>query len=119
MPSESDFRKWLVPGLEAVNADVTRNVASVVSRPGLPDLTIVHKWWIGFIEVKGEKTALRKAQQLVMRGMNKRRPGSAYIIRAPGIIESEEGKILGHFTSCRELLEKLQTLTEYIPTNET
>lgn len=110
--AESKFRRKIVKELERHNAVVIPYVAHMRNRPGVPDCHVIHKWWSGWIEFKDVSTALRKDQQLVMREMNRRVPATAFIVRAPGIVESEELKELFRFESVREMLEGIAAIKQ-------
>jgi hypothetical protein len=80
-------------------------VASKMQPPGWPDRIVVHKGWTGFIEFKGESTAVRPVQVVVMRNLRKRGK-IVYLAREPGILyDPIDCRVVGYFNCGSELLE--------------
>ena len=63
------------------------------------------------LEFKDTGTALEPQQARMIREINKRRAGAAYVVRAPGTVEDADGVVLGSFTSALGLLKILCQLT--------
>ena len=72
---------------------------------GWPDRLVVSCEWIGLLEFKGVKTAVRPLQRVIIRELRKRGP-YAFIAREPGELWDDE-VLLGRFTTGRELLKML------------
>lgn len=67
-----------------------------------------HPAWHGWLEFKGARTALTAKQRIVLRRLNERVPGSAYVVRYPDRIENERGDLLATFDEPGQLLEALR-----------
>lgn len=109
--SEKEFTARLTRGLRDCNAVVCVIHQTRYSTPGTPDRYVVHRRWHGMLEFKDDDTKLRPDQRVVIREMNRRRPGSALVVRAPGVVEDEAGGRLGTFTTALELLAILEALS--------
>lgn len=110
MAGEIAYTKLMCNELELINAIVIPYSASMRNRPGTPDRIIVHAYWMGFLEFKGEKTPIKKNQELTIKEMNKRQPGCAFIVRKPGVVEDHIGNWLGSFKTAKELIVLLVEL---------
>lgn len=65
----------------------------------------MHKHWTGFIEFKGEGTAVRPVQVVVLRNLRKRGK-VAYLAREPGILyDPLDYREVGNFSCGAELLD--------------
>lgn len=107
---------FAVVGGAAQRSDSREERAPVVmQQPGWPDRYVHHKYWAGWLEIKGEKTRVTDLQAKVMRELNNRRPGSAFVLRLPGLIESESGETLADLSGFEwtgiELIRALHALT--------
>src|SRR5580765_53190 len=109
--TEAQFTSKICKGLEAMGAFVFAIVGGNMQRPGMPDRYVHHMRWQGFLEFKGEHGTVSQIQKYTINHLNKIVPGSAYIIRAPNIIEDISGDVVGHFDSANDLLLKLQEFT--------
>lgn len=103
---ESKWTADLRHDLELAGAVVLPYVASAHAS-GWPDRIIWHPLWRGFAEFKGAKTPVAPRQKMNMSSLDRRRPGTAVVLRYPGVCESPTGEVLFEFAQARELLEKL------------
>jgi hypothetical protein len=102
---EIKWTKKICKELEAQGAMIFPIVASRMQPPGWPDRIIVHKNWTGFIEFKGESTAIRPVQVVVMRNLRKRGK-IVYLAREPGILyDPYDYRVVGDFGSAAAMLE--------------
>lgn len=104
---ESKFTKRITEELRRCNAVVCVIHQSTFSTPGTPDRYVCHAWWHGMLEFKGEKTMLKPHQRRMIKQLNMRRRNSALVVRAPGTLEDEQGRVKGHFTTGWDLLRLL------------
>lgn len=103
---EIKFTRKICKELERVNGMIIPYVASMRNMPGVPDRYLVHKHWSGWLEFKGVHTKLQLNQKLVMRKMRER-GCPAFVVREPGVVETEEGEILGEFVNVTQLIQIL------------
>ena len=108
--TESEWTRRVCKEMEQSGAVVRSIVARKRQAPGWPDRWIGHPWWHGHLEFKGAETRLTKLQEIVIRRIVARRPGTAYVVRFPGILEDHEGVKLGDFTGGLGLLILLKRL---------
>ena len=120
--NESDWTRIVCN--TARSGEVFAAVGGVVSTPqahvqaismqqsGWPDRHIIHRHWIGWLEFKSRRK-LRLNQKLIIKDINSRRPGTAYVVHYPGIIENHDGVACHEFEENGEgLLACLQELYE-------
>jgi hypothetical protein len=101
---EIQWTKKICKELEACGAMIFPIVASRMQPPGWPDRIVVHKNWHGFIEFKGEHTAVRPVQAVVMKNLRKRGK-LVYIAREPGLlIDPYDSRVVGEFDSGSAML---------------
>jgi hypothetical protein len=93
---ETDFAKKITKNLRNCNALVLSVVGNRMQQNSWPDIYVAHKYWIGWIEFKGEKTKLRKDQAMLLEELWKRGV-EAYVVRCPNLIESYTGNSLETF----------------------
>lgn len=105
---ESPWTRVMCKQMRMCNAKVIAIVASSMQEPGLPDRLIWHKYWHGFLEFKGSKTAVTGEQTSKIRELNGRVPDSAYVVREPDRIENCCGILVARFDGTGSGL--LQTL---------
>lgn len=105
---ESEFKRRVLDGVTRCNGMVFHIVASMMQEPGWPDEYIQHRYWRGFLEFKGKNTRLSAKQKIIIRELNERCPGSAYVVRYPDRIENEKGELIVNFDgSGQDLVQKL------------
>ena len=78
---ESKLSSAITRYVKSRNGMVLHNVAGDYRPAGWPDLSIVHTYWSGFIEVKGPKTKLAALQERMLRDIDTRWPGHAVVVR--------------------------------------
>lgn len=103
---EIRFTKNVCNDLRHHGAFVFAIVGGGMQTPGLPDRYVHHHLWCGFLEFKGDDTILRPLQVHTLKSLNEKRPGTAYVIRAPNRIESPTGDLLDTFVNALDLLKK-------------
>ena len=108
---EHDFTKWLKQELVEDGAVMVPMVAGHMTS-GWPDRLVYHRLWHGLLEIKARAGRLRADQRANLRRLRERRPGHAFVVREPGVIEDEAGNVCGTFTSGAELIALLVQLTE-------
>lgn len=117
---EIKFTKTLCDGIVACNGVVIPYTASMRSRPGVPDRHIIHRYWWGWLEMKDDDGRLSQLQRSIIKQMNDRQPGSAFVIRRAaccgpkeviGTIEDCDGTVLAEFSGVVEMLKDLRELT--------
>lgn len=118
--SEIPYTRTICDLLRNHNAEIIPYVASERNRPNVPDRIIWHRYWHGFIEFKGVDTAIRPGQRILINELNKRVPGSAFVVRAAtlvktnpaGFIQTSDGVTLAEFVTVLEMLHDLRELTK-------
>lgn len=115
--TESPWTKRVCDELRKCNALVFSLIAQRAGEAGWPDRYVCHKLWSGWLEFKGNATKLKRKQAFVIRELNVRQPGSAFIIRKDGskddgggIIEDHEERLMLRFKNSKDLLKKLLLL---------
>lgn len=108
-PTEAKWTASMRDELEQCGAVVVPYVASAHAS-GWPDRIVWHPKWRGWIEFKGEKTQVAKRQKANIATLNRRRPGTAVIVRYPGICYDFNEVELFRFSNGRMLIEKLAEL---------
>lgn len=109
--TEPEWTRKICGGLERLGCVVLPLVAGRMQQPGWPDRYVCSTrgdWWLEF---KGERTAVRRIQQMRMDVLNKRVPGKAYVVRQPDRIEDPSGALLATFRDAKELIDQLALLT--------
>lgn len=109
-------REWtanLRKELELAGAIIVPIIAGPMSS-GWPDRIIWHKLWRGFAEIKGAQTRVTPQQRRNLQSLDRRRPGTAVVLRYPGICEDPLGSVQFEFKSARDLLEQLNALEEVL-----
>lgn len=104
---ETIFTARVTKEMRACNALVYPIIACEQTPPGYPDRVVWHTYWQGWLEFKAEHTCLGIHQAHVIRELNRRKAGSAYVVREAGgaiRIEDEQGAVLGEVGNGRELL---------------
>lgn len=110
--TESKWTRKICCEMEECNAIVTAMVASMMQQPGIPDRHVCHAHWGGWLEFKGERTRLTDVQKIFVREQNRRRPGTAFVVRAPDRIEDHEGVLVSYFDGTgHDLVLKLGELS--------
>lgn len=115
---ECAWTRSICQKLEAHGCKVRSIVASRMQQPGWPDRWVTHRLWHGHLEFKGEDTVLTALQRIVIRDINLRQPGTAFVVRCAqkpnwpeaGRIEDHDGKVLHEFDNVRGLLAGLHHL---------
>jgi len=79
--TESAQTRELCRELEALGAITHAQVANQFSSPGWPDRYIIHPLWHGHLEFKAYNGSVTPLQAKVIRDLNARVPGSAYVVR--------------------------------------
>jgi len=108
---EGQWTRKVCASLKKCNAVIFACVAQAMQEPGWPDRWICHRRWRGWLEFKGVNTRLSAIQRKKIDDLNARQPGSAYVVRQPGIVEDTKGNELARFTTAVELLKILEELT--------
>lgn len=114
--NESKWTREICGELHRNNAMVHAIVGTMMQAAGWPDRYVAHTLWQGYLEFKGEKTELKKHQAIILRELNKRRPGLAYVVRYPNRIEDYNGNLVKRFHGTGADL--LHTLNEITPAAE-
>ena len=116
--SESEWTSRLMAGVKECGGLVLPVVAHKRGEPGWPDRMVIHKRWMGFVEVKVDGRMLTTLQRIRIRDICSRRPLGAVVARrmqfAPGkfIIEDEVCNMLAEFDgSGQDLIDKLAKLS--------
>lgn len=78
--SESEWNRKFCSSLTKCNAEVFACSASFRQTPGWPDRYIQHTIFCGWVEAKRITNDLTAAQQLIIRSLNQKRAGSAFIL---------------------------------------
>ena len=108
---ESLFTARVTREMRMCNAMVYPIIACEQTPAGYPDRVVWHSYWQGWIEFKAQTTKLEPHQVKVIRELNKRRPGSAVVVREweGGMIriENEDGRLLGEVNDGKELVRWL------------
>lgn len=122
--TESQWTKKVCEELRKCNALVFSLVAQRAGEAGWPDRYVCHKLWNGWLEFKGKATKLKQKQACMIRELNVRQPGSAFIIRPyedsssaksnGGIIEDHRESLMLRFESPKDLLKKLFLLRKLL-----
>lgn len=112
---EREWRGKICQQMRECNAMVFAIVPSIYMEPGWPDVHVHHAYWRGWIEFKGAETLLTEKQRVVIRELNKRHSGSAFIARHSGnenvgYLMDERNDKLGIFETGKELLKILAKL---------
>jgi len=103
--------------LEALGAMTYPLQANQFAPAGWPDRYICHPVWHGHLEFKGANTDLTIKQIHVMKELNARQPGCAFVVRDTGLIAGqielpESGRIvLATFENAAGLLVALADLS--------
>lgn len=95
--NETQWTKTITDDMKKCNAMVFAIVGSLMQEPGWPDRFISHSVWQGHLEFKGVKTKLEAKQAFIVRELNRRKEGTAYVIRQPDRIEDHRGSLVDHF----------------------
>lgn len=106
---ESKWTADLRHDLELAGAVVVPHVASGHAS-GWPDRIVWHPLWRGWCEFKGPSTPVSKRQAMNMSTLWRRRPGTAVVLRYPGVCEDPQGEKLFDFTTAKGLLQMLAAL---------
>ncbi len=97
---ENEWVAQLIPQMRRCNALVhdNRDVVRVHSynEAAWPDLYIVHRFYRGWIELKGQTTKVEDHQKAMIRKL-KERGDVVYVARYPDLIQNEEGVLFQHF----------------------
>lgn len=105
--SEADFTTRLTKDLVADGAIVFPIVGGMM-QGGWPDRAVWHRSWHGLIELKGERTPLSQRQHFNLGLLWKRRPGSVWIAREPGILQHPVTlDEVARFTSGTEMIDAI------------
>lgn len=102
--------------LTRLGCKVRAIVATRRQQPGWPDRWLCHERWHGHLEFKGVETKLTTLQRIVIREINLRQPGTAFVVRRAGpdadagYIEDHDENELWRFDDAAGLLEGLATL---------
>ena len=88
---ENAFSRLVKKQLEDQGAFVYNITGNQYSAAGVPDLHVTHASWTGYIELKVGKNKLSALQRLTIKKI-KRAGGKALVLRAPDILENEEGE---------------------------
>lgn len=105
--------KWtgiICDEMEKCNAIIFACVAQKMQAPGWPDRQVTHRYWMGWLEFKGETTKVTKLQKKRIRDLNARQPGTAYVVRYPDKIEDQDGNLQALFANGLDLIKALQEL---------
>ena len=106
--TETQWTREIVDDLKNCNTVVFAIVGGMMQQPGWPDRYIAHTLWQGHLEFKGVKTRVGDKQKIIIRELNLRQQGIAYVIRQPNRIERWDGSLVEYFNgSGRGLLHKL------------
>jgi hypothetical protein len=62
---------------------------------GWPDRWLCHPAWHGHLEMKDVNGSLSSLQRSVIRDINARCPGTAFVVRFPNTLEDSDGNVLG------------------------
>lgn len=110
-PKESKWTAKVVKEAREIGTLVFAIVGSEMQEPGWPDRHFTHRRWSGFLEFKGKVTRVKPKQAIIIRELNRRKPGSAYIVRWPGLVQDHDGNTLGEFDGTgRDLIDLLEML---------
>lgn len=115
--SESQGSRRLYRELRAHNALVLALVAHRAQEGGWPDCFVCHTLWRGWLELKADKTLVSLKQRYIIKELNARRSGSAFVIRLPDRIEDTKGELILRFTDARDLLLKLHHVQSILCSN--
>lgn len=102
--SEMTFTHEICSGLKMLGADVFAIVGGKMQASGYPDRLVTHRDWMGMLEFKGATTPIRLAQKIRMEGINRKRPGTCWVVREPGILCLPCGTEVAKFRNAEELL---------------
>lgn len=109
---ETEWQAKVVSQIRKCNALVLNTHGHIYQQSGWPDIYIAHRFFSGWVELKGEHTLLEDHQRLIMKKLNERGV-PAYVARYPNLIQNHEGRLLGKFDgSGKELLFKLVHILE-------
>jgi hypothetical protein len=110
--NESARTRKLCEGLRKLNAMVYAAVAGEKGTSGWPDRYVHHRTWQGWLEFKDGTRKCTPLQQEIIRGMNARCCGSAYVVRhGANTIENHDGEVLATFDgTATSLLGALEDL---------
>ena len=125
MGTETKWTKEICRGLEKMNCLVKVNIGgavrdktgrvTVACEPGWPDRYVHHTLFAVWLEFKDTKGKLSPMQKYKIDQMNRRRPGSAFVVRRMfddgGVIEQSDGHELASFSDARELFNMLVRLS--------
>lgn len=114
--SECKKTGQLGKALTSLGAVVVPYCATRRQPSGYPDRLVWHTKWSGWLEFKDIKTRLTPLQKHRITELNKRKPGSAYVVRfgsswSEGQVETVDGEVLSEWYSAEELLEDLKELS--------
>lgn len=79
--SESTTTVKMCRALELCGAQTFAVVGGTRQRSGWPDRYLHHRLWHGWLEAKGPSTGTAAIQRHTLSELNRRRPGSAYLVR--------------------------------------
>lgn len=121
--AESDFTKTICKGLETFGCEIYPIIGGMLGKNGWPDRLVWSRYFSTFIEFKGPTTPIKTHQILVMRRLNRVRPGSAYLcIQArncndsSGVLLLPDGTHKGKYRDGTEVLrfETAEKLYEFL-----
>ena len=114
--SESEETRGMCRALEALGAMTYPLVAGRYTPSGWPDRYLHHRRWHGFIEFKSPSREVEPLQRRMLRELNARCPGSAFVVRLPYTVEDASGKVLSTFDgTAAGLLATLEVLSTCMP----
>jgi hypothetical protein len=93
---ENEWSAVLVPQMRRCNALVLNVHGEQYQQPGWPDLYVCHRFYRGWIELKGQTTYLESHQRAMIRKL-KERGDAVYVARYPNLIQNEEGVLFERF----------------------
>lgn len=105
-----DETKWtgeICEQLRKLGDEVFAAVASSFQQPGWPDRHVVSVHGIWWLEFKGVKTKVTAAQRVRIKAVNRRRPGTACVVRkgeyGMHAVETEDGELIANWYEVAEL----------------
>lgn len=113
--NESPWTRKISDQLRGCAALVFAVVGGQRQESGWPDRHVLHPRWWGWLEFKADHTRVSTLQSIVIKRINDRCPGHAFVVRRQGSgphnVEDAEGNCLAKWSTAKELIDRLEELS--------
>lgn len=92
MQSEAEFTATICDDLRRCNAVVLPIVGNAMMPRGWPDRYVHHAYWQGWLEFKAVNGIIAAAQREIMKSLNVRKSGSAFVVRQLAVHCATDGR---------------------------